>query len=108
MNKITLCWQKLLWCLGIAWHNLYRDECTPDFNCCQKVGRKSWWRIAQKKKKYPFKFVKPGPNDRWGHTDVKVVAKIENVDAFVGPTKINRVWIDEFSQYPNPYPKDEL
>ncbi len=29
--------QKLLWKIGIAIHNPIRDECTPDFNCCEKV-----------------------------------------------------------------------
>lgn len=40
-------WQRILWFFGIAWHNTFQNECTTDFNCCAKVGRKCWWRISE-------------------------------------------------------------
>lgn len=47
--RLTVVWQSALWLIGIAWHNRYEDECTRDFNCCNKIGRKSWWRINKTK-----------------------------------------------------------
>lgn len=44
--------QKILMWLGIAVHNPYRDECTPDFACCNKRsagGNKYWWKIDRAK-----------------------------------------------------------
>lgn len=44
--------QRFLVLLGIAVHNPYRDECTPDFACCTKgslCGNKYWWRINRGK-----------------------------------------------------------
>lgn len=35
------CWaQTILWKLGVAWHNSFSNECTPDFNCCAKKKAK--------------------------------------------------------------------
>lgn len=40
--------QKILWLLGIAWHDKIYNECTPDFNCCVKtIGKRSWLRFKQ-------------------------------------------------------------
>ena len=39
--------QKTLWFCGIAVHDPIFGECTPDFNCCEKVGGKAFIRIAQ-------------------------------------------------------------
>lgn len=32
--KLTVAIQWMLWKVGFAWHNVFSDECTPDFNCC--------------------------------------------------------------------------
>ena len=32
---MTIDQQLALWCFGIPVHNLERDECCPDFPCCQ-------------------------------------------------------------------------
>ena len=40
--------QKALWLCGIAVHDPIFGECTPDFNCCCKVGRKAFFKLAQK------------------------------------------------------------
>lgn len=45
LDRITVWLQGLLWFLGVAIHNAYRDECTPDFNCCCKVGRRCFIRL---------------------------------------------------------------
>lgn len=37
--KITHLFQFILWKIGIAWHNRFSGECTPDFNCCTNIGR---------------------------------------------------------------------
>jgi len=44
--RVTKFTQKSLWLVGIAVHDPIFGECTPDFNCCCKVGRKAWLRIA--------------------------------------------------------------
>lgn len=39
--------QWVLWKVGIAIHNPLRNECTPDFNCCNKIGRKAFLKSPQ-------------------------------------------------------------
>ena len=39
--------QKSLWLCGIAIHDPVFGECTPDFNCCCKIGRKAFLRLSQ-------------------------------------------------------------
>ena len=39
--------QKTLWLCGVAIHDPVFGECTPDFNCCNKVGRKAFIRISE-------------------------------------------------------------
>jgi hypothetical protein len=34
--RFTVLIQSALWRIGIPWHNRFSDECTPDFNCCNK------------------------------------------------------------------------
>jgi len=51
MKKISELWQLFLWYIGIAWHNTKKNECTPDFNCCNKIGRFAFIRIEPKQKK---------------------------------------------------------
>lgn len=34
--RLTVLFQRALWLIGIPWHNRFSDECTPDFNCCNK------------------------------------------------------------------------
>jgi hypothetical protein len=34
--RFTVWVQTILWRIGIPWHNVFADECTPDFNCCVK------------------------------------------------------------------------
>jgi len=49
--KLTVVGQWILYKIGIAVHNHFADECTPDFNCCEKrIGKTAWLRIPQKKK----------------------------------------------------------
>lgn len=40
--KLRCLLQKILWCIGIAIHNNIDNECTPDFNCCNRCGRFAW------------------------------------------------------------------
>ena len=41
--------QSFLWWIGVAWHNTHSNECTKDFNCCNRdLGRKVWLRKAKK------------------------------------------------------------
>ena len=35
LYKITNWFQYALWKMGIQWHNVLSDECTPDFGCCK-------------------------------------------------------------------------
>ena len=47
---ITLGWQYFLYLIGIAWHNSYSGECTPDFNCCEpNIGRWCWLNMRKPK-----------------------------------------------------------
>ena len=49
--KYWITWkiQDFLWFFGIAWHNIYFNECTKDFNCCcEKIGRFSWIKFKAK------------------------------------------------------------
>lgn len=48
LDRLSLYAQWLLWKVGIAWHNPYRDECTPDFNCCMKKGRRKFMQFPNK------------------------------------------------------------
>jgi len=47
--------QNALCKIGIAVHNPFRDECTPDFGCCCKVGKywlrlgQDWWKFGSKR-----------------------------------------------------------
>ena len=41
--------QKALWCCGIAVHDPVFGECTSDFKCCEKIGRKAFIRISDNK-----------------------------------------------------------
>ena len=50
--KITPTIQKFLWFLGIAVHNHDRNERTPDFNCCNSIGRKKWYLITNNNNKW--------------------------------------------------------
>jgi len=45
--KIVKDIQLILWCLGIAVHDPIFGECTPDFNCCENVGRKAGIKISK-------------------------------------------------------------
>jgi hypothetical protein len=45
LDRLTLYIQGLLWFIGIAIHNHYRNECTKDFNCCGTCGRKAFIKI---------------------------------------------------------------
>ncbi len=47
LDRFTLYCQGVLWLFGIAIHNSYRGECTPDFNCCVNCGRKKFIQIGQ-------------------------------------------------------------
>jgi len=42
---ITKWVQKGLWMIGIALYDPIFGECTPDFNCCQDIGRKTFIRL---------------------------------------------------------------
>jgi hypothetical protein len=49
--RLSVWLQSILWFIGIARHNHYGNECTPDFNCCNKgLGRWCWWRIPERRK----------------------------------------------------------
>lgn len=37
-----------LWRCGIAVHDPIFGECTPDFNCCCKIGRKAYLRFGNR------------------------------------------------------------
>lgn len=53
LYSATVYVQRALWFIGIAWHNSFAGECTPDFNCCETgIGRRSWIRIKNKQYKY--------------------------------------------------------
>ena len=53
--KIRLIFQYVLWKIGIAWHNNYEDECTPDFNCCcRNCGRKAFIHFKDKNSKINY------------------------------------------------------
>lgn len=42
--------QLLLCKIGIACHNPFRDECTPDFECCSPLHKERYWpRISASK-----------------------------------------------------------
>ena len=41
--------QKSLWLCGIAVHDPIFGECTPDFNCCCRIGRWAFIRVPQKR-----------------------------------------------------------
>ena len=32
--KTTVILQGVLWKAGFPWHNVFANECTPDFDCC--------------------------------------------------------------------------
>lgn len=49
-EKLSIILQSFLWYIGIAWHNSYRNECTPDFNCCVNTGRKKFIQFKEDKK----------------------------------------------------------
>jgi hypothetical protein len=36
LYRVTVGIQWTLWKIGLPWHNIFFDECTPDFNCCVK------------------------------------------------------------------------
>lgn len=40
--RLSFYFQKLLYTIGISWHNSIGGECTPDFSCCtkRKTGKK--------------------------------------------------------------------
>ncbi|MGZ3999591.1 MAG: hypothetical protein ACXVIY_03135 [Mucilaginibacter sp.] len=48
LYKLSVHWQTFLWWFGIAWHNSYANECTPDFNCCENIGRDYFFRWNHK------------------------------------------------------------
>lgn len=49
MYWLTWKLQAVLHFFGVAWHNAFSDECTPDFNCCvPSVGHKAWLRIPRR------------------------------------------------------------
>ena len=46
--RLTHWLQYTLWFIGIAWHNIYSNECTKDFNCCNDdLGRIVFLRIPE-------------------------------------------------------------
>ena len=47
LGKISWWIQGMLYKRGIYWHNWYRDECTPGFECCRNSnthGEQKRWR----------------------------------------------------------------
>jgi len=48
LYEMTVVFQKLLHEQGIAWHNTFSNECTPDFNCCTDDGSKATLKLPQK------------------------------------------------------------
>jgi hypothetical protein len=46
---LTIGFQNVLHFIGIAIHNPFSDECTSDFNCCNKgLGRTAWMRFGSR------------------------------------------------------------
>lgn len=41
INNFSVYLQIFLWLFGYSWHNLIRDECTPDFSCCAAKYKES-------------------------------------------------------------------
>ena len=39
IDRLSVLVQWSLWKIGIHWHNIIRDECTPDGSCCKNVNK---------------------------------------------------------------------
>ena len=60
--RITVNIQLILWVLGISIHNMYGDECCPDFSCCvPELKEKSF--IKRLKYMLRYYFVKRGQSN---------------------------------------------
>ena len=49
--KVTSAIQRWLWKHGVAVHNRFSDECTPDFNCCVNIGSPAGLKIPKRRAK---------------------------------------------------------
>lgn len=66
--------QLLLCKIGIACHNPFRDECTPDFECCSPYNKKKYWlRISEAKLPLKIKvaYTPTAPSGTKGRTFIK-------------------------------------
>lgn len=69
--------QKALCKIGIAIHNPFRDECTPDFSCCNPdLPNKHYW-LKISAKQLPFRkcisYKESAPKGTPGRTFIKIV-----------------------------------